>query len=131
MDKVTLALHREGCQRTGGYTLIIGQENEEGYGHGYRVFGPKICSLGNDIHLTTVELDERDAREIFGYIAPLLGDEWLAEQVAKSSSVDAGTPQASTDGPATAPEGAAVPSGAGSPGSHPRADSAPSGERDR
>lgn len=81
--KITLDLHREGCQRTGGYTLLIGQVDEKGYGHGYRVFGPKVCLLGNDIHLTTVELDQRDAREIFSYIESLLGDEWLADRLGK------------------------------------------------
>lgn len=83
MDKITLALHRDGCAGpTGGYTLLIGQEDERGYGHGYRVFGPNICLRGRDQHLRTVELTERDAREIFTYIRPLLGDEWLAEQAA-------------------------------------------------
>lgn len=83
-DKVTLDLHRDGCSR--GYTLLIGQTDDKGFGHGYRIFGPKICLVGNDIHLRTVELTERDAREMFSYIRPLLGDEWLADRMAEGDS---------------------------------------------
>jgi hypothetical protein len=80
-DKVTIEVDRDGCSKTGGYTVSINRTSEEGYGDGYRIAGPKFCSLGNNVHLTTHRVSERDAREIFGYIRPLLSDEWLRKQV--------------------------------------------------
>lgn len=82
-DKVTITLDRDGCYGNGGHTVIINRVDEKGNGDGYRLVGPKLCSLGRNQHLTTYELSERDAREVFGYIQPLLGDEWLAERVAE------------------------------------------------
>lgn len=87
--KIQFDLHRDGCYASGGHTLLIGQIDENGNGHGYRLFGPKVCLLGRDEHLRTYEIDERDAREIFFYIRRVLGDEWLAEQLADAADGEA------------------------------------------
>lgn len=78
---VTIELGRAGGLSGQGYQLSINKVDERGVGHGYRIFGPKY--IGDTILLRKTTLNERDAREIFGFIRPLLGDEWLAERLAE------------------------------------------------
>lgn len=83
---MTIEIDRDGCMARGsGHTISINTVDENGSGHGYRIWGPKCCSLGNNKHIATAVLDERDAREIFGYIRPLLNDEWLREQITRAA----------------------------------------------
>lgn len=46
--------------------LSIGQQDEKGWGHGYRITGPSFA--GNSTLLTSKVLNERDAKEIRSYL---------------------------------------------------------------
>jgi hypothetical protein len=65
-EKITLEVYEVG----GAIQVSIGQEDERGVGHGYRIMGPSFA--GNSRLLNRKVLKERDAREIQAYIAPLL-----------------------------------------------------------
>jgi len=62
--KVTLDIDRD--RYTGGIQVLIGVENDEGVGHGYRLAGPKC--LGDSTSLKRVTLTEDDARQIRRYL---------------------------------------------------------------
>lgn len=54
------------CPRTGSLQASIGVQDERGYGHGYRLFGPKFA--GDSEVLRSHTLTPEDAREIRRYL---------------------------------------------------------------
>jgi hypothetical protein len=85
-DKVTISVDQDGCYGNKGYQVNLGKVDAQGNGHGYRLLGPKYGGCDKQRNLATAVLDERDAREIFSYIRPLLGDDWLAARVTDSGA---------------------------------------------
>lgn len=85
--RVTIELGRAGGLSGQGYQLSINRIDEDGAGDGYRLFGPKY--IGDTVLLRSTTLNERDAREMFAYLRPLLGEDWLAEQVAPKPTTSA------------------------------------------
>jgi hypothetical protein len=61
---ISIDLDRDGW--TGQLQLSINATDENGSGHGYRIFGPKYNGSGHGI--TRVVLDRRDADEIRAYL---------------------------------------------------------------
>jgi hypothetical protein len=77
---VTLEVYEVG----GVIQVSIGQEDERGFGHGYRIMGPSFA--GNSRRLSRKVLNERDAREIASYVKDLGGlDEALVWKRVKPS----------------------------------------------
>lgn len=78
MSRVVIEIDRDGL--TGGLQANISELDEVGYGHGYRLLGPKYSGTGTN--LARKVIDQRAAREILRYIAPLVGvDEYERESV--------------------------------------------------
>lgn len=67
-ERVTIQVHQH---PSGSIGLSIYAIREGGWGHGYRICGPKLNCSGATL-LREYELDERDAKEITGYLARLL-----------------------------------------------------------
>jgi hypothetical protein len=61
---VQLNLYR--CNVTGGLQLAIEDIDDNGTGHGYRIFGPKF--LGDSTLLRRYVIDDRDVDEIRSYL---------------------------------------------------------------
>lgn len=65
-ERRTVTIQLDRCNVTGGYQLSIGSENAEGYGHGYRIFGPKF--IGDSTSIRKMTIDKRTADAIRGYL---------------------------------------------------------------
>ena len=63
-DQLTLDVTKDGW--TGGIQLSINCVSDNGWGHGYRIAGPKFNGSGSV--LLSAKLTERDAGEIRAYL---------------------------------------------------------------
>lgn len=69
--RIVIDLDQDGCYGQGGYQVNIGVVDENGSGHGYRIFGPKYAGCDKQRHIKRHVLTPRDAREIRSYLDDL------------------------------------------------------------